>query len=205
MESLISVGPAYRIRTKRLLLRCWTPEDAELLSVAIEESLDHLKPWMPWAKDEPEPLQAKTERLGRFQADFAERRDFVYGIFNPEQSKVLGGTGLHTRLGPHVREIGYWIHKDYINQGLATEATAALTKVGVLVDRVSRVEIHCDLDNARSAMIPKKLGFRRQANITVDTQGSEKMVWTISPDEYRGSPVSASYAQAFDVSGRRIL
>jgi len=57
---------------------------------------------------------------------------------------VLGSTGLHTRVGAGAREIGYWIHQDYINQGLATEATAALTKVAFAIDQVTRIEIHCD-------------------------------------------------------------
>jgi hypothetical protein len=39
-------GPAYRIHTKRLIIRCWRPKDAPLLKLAIDESLDHLRQWM---------------------------------------------------------------------------------------------------------------------------------------------------------------
>jgi RimJ/RimL family protein N-acetyltransferase len=85
---------------------------------------------------------------------------------------VLGGTGLHTRAGAGTGEIGYWVHKDYINQGLATEATAALTKVAFLIERVARVEIHCDPNNVRSAAVPRKLRFCQGATPPITWQSA---------------------------------
>lgn len=58
-------APAYRVRTSRLFIRCWQPRDAEMLKTAIDESLEHLRPWMPWAMGEPEELQAMIDRLRR--------------------------------------------------------------------------------------------------------------------------------------------
>ena len=42
--------PPYRIVTERLVLRCWEPRDAAALKEAVDASLDHLRPWMPWAQ-----------------------------------------------------------------------------------------------------------------------------------------------------------
>jgi hypothetical protein len=42
-------GPAYRIHTQRMVIRCWHPQDAPLLKEAIDQNLDHLRPWIPWA------------------------------------------------------------------------------------------------------------------------------------------------------------
>ncbi len=56
-------NPAYRIETERLVVRCYKPSDAQLLANSVTESLDHLKPWMPWAHDEPEPIEEKATRL----------------------------------------------------------------------------------------------------------------------------------------------
>ena len=52
-------GPAYRVHTQRLVIRCWQPEDAPLLKASIDENLDHLRPQMPWAMNEPTDLQTK--------------------------------------------------------------------------------------------------------------------------------------------------
>jgi RimJ/RimL family protein N-acetyltransferase len=193
-------GPAYRIVTRRLVIRCWNPADAPLIKAAIDASVDHLRPWMPWVKDEPKPLQDKVELLRRFRSSFDLGQDFVYGILNRDETQVLGGTGLHTRVGEGAREIGYWIHVDHVNQGLATEVAAALTKVAFEVDKVERVEIHCDPENARSAAVPRKLGFVHEA--TLRQRG---MIWTLLADEYPASPAAAAEIEAFNAMGRRIL
>jgi RimJ/RimL family protein N-acetyltransferase len=135
-------------------MRCWEPADALLLKAAIDASLDHLRPWMPWAQHEPEELEAKIERLRRYRGNFDLGQDFVYGVFDRDETQVLGSSGLHTRVGKGAREIGYWIHADHVNQGLATETSAALTRVAFEVDVVGRVEIHCDPANERSAAVP---------------------------------------------------
>src|SRR5688500_1778869 len=102
-------GPAYRIETPRLVLRCWQPADAPLLAAATAASVEHLRPWMPWIQQEPEELEAKVQRLRAFRARFDTDVDYVYAIFSPDEREVIGGTGLHPRIGEGGLEIGYWI------------------------------------------------------------------------------------------------
>ncbi|OFV95999.1 MAG: GNAT family N-acetyltransferase [Acidobacteria bacterium RIFCSPLOWO2_02_FULL_60_20] len=203
-------GPAYRIHTPRLVLRCWNPSDAPLLKEAIDASLDHLQAWMSWAKQEPESLDAKIERLRRFRGNFDLGSDFVLAIFNRDESKVLGGTGFDPRIGKGAFEIGYWIRKDYINQGLATEASAAVTKVAVEIEKASRVEIHCDVRNTRSAAIPRKLAYIHEATLRnrgPDPEGKPRdaMIWTLFAEDYPASPSAKAEIEAFDVIGHRLL
>lgn len=203
-------GPAYRVHTERLVLRCWTPDDVFLIQTAIAENLEHLRAWLPWALYEPEELADKIERLRRYRGDFDLDRDYVYGIFNREETKVLGSIGLHTRLGRGVREIGYWVHKDHTNQGLATEVSAALTQVAMVIDQVQRVEIHCDPCNVASAAVPRKLGFTHEATLryrTVSPVGElrDTMVWTLLAAEYPGSPSANRTIEAYDACGQRLI
>jgi RimJ/RimL family protein N-acetyltransferase len=203
-------GPAYKILTPRLLIRCLEPIDAAMLNIAMEESLDHLLPWMPWAKQEPLAFQERIQYLRKCRGKFDLGSDFVYGIFNPDESKLLGGTGLHTRLGDGVREIGYWIHKDFISQGLATESSAALTRVAFEVDHVQRVEIHCDPKNVRSASVPRKLGYVHEATLhdrNEDTNGHlrDSMIWTLFAEDYPASEAIKIQVEAYDAIGRRII
>jgi RimJ/RimL family protein N-acetyltransferase len=202
-------GPAYRIETERLVLRCWKPTDAAPLKVAIDASLDHLRPWMAWAEQEPEELQAKVERLRRARGEFDLGQDFGYGIFDRAEREVLGAAGLHTRVGAEAREIGYWIHKQHTNRGLATEAAAALTKVAFLVDGVARVEIHCDPANARSLAVPRKLGFLHEATLRkrkVAPGGNRRdsMIWTLLAEAFPQSTAFKSTVTAFDAIGRKL-
>jgi RimJ/RimL family protein N-acetyltransferase len=150
---------AYRIETPRLVLRCWEPDDAPLMKDAVDSSIEHLLPWMPWARYEPQSLDEKLQLAREFRGQFDLGEQYVYGIFEPDESRALGGCGLHPRGGDGSLEIGYWIRADAIGQGLATEAAAVLTRVGFEHFGLDRVDLSVDPDNGRSRKIPVKLGF----------------------------------------------
>jgi RimJ/RimL family protein N-acetyltransferase len=202
-------NPAYRIETERLVVRCYNPSDAPLLAASVTESLEHLRPWMPWVYNEPEPIEKKVRRLKLFRGNFDLGQNFTYGIFDPQETKLIGGTGLHTRLSGSELEIGYWIHKDYINRGLVTESTAALVKVAFEIVHVHRLEIHCDPGNLASAAIPRKLGFTHEGTLRAKTSfldgWSDSMIWGLLETEYPGSPSSKAEIKAFDANGQQVL
>ncbi|MEO7839208.1 MAG: N-acetyltransferase, partial [Anaerolineales bacterium] len=75
-------NPAYRIETKRLVIRCWKPEDAAMIQEAAAASKEHLLPFMPWAADEPQTVEQKVQLTRRFRGLFDRGEDYVYGIFN---------------------------------------------------------------------------------------------------------------------------
>ena len=202
-------NPAYRIETKRLVVRCYNPSDAPLLAQSVTESLEHLRPWMPWVYNEPEPIEEKVQRLKLFRGSFDLGQNYTYGIFNPEETKLIGGTGLHTRLSGGELEIGYWIHKDYINRGLVTESTAALVKVAFEIVHVHRLEIHCDPGNLASAAIPRKLGFTHEGTLRAKTAfldgWSDSKIWGLLESEYPDSPSSKAEIKVFDANGQQVL
>jgi RimJ/RimL family protein N-acetyltransferase len=202
--------PAYRIVTPRLVLRCWQPADAPLLAEAVSASLDHLRPWMPWAQAEPLDLPARVRLLRNFRAAFDGDRDYIYGMFTPDEAEVVGGTGLHPRAGEGMREIGYWIRVDRVRRGYATEAAAALTKVAFEVDRVRRVEIRCDPRNLTSAGVAERLGFAHEGTLAdqaMDGDGTPRatMVWAMTCSRYEGSPCASAAVSAYDVVGAPLL
>ncbi len=160
-----SYGPAYRITTPRLVLRCWAPSDAPNVQRAIDGSLKELRVFMPWAAAEPEPVETKAERLRQFRGRFDLGQDFVYGVFLRDEKECIGGAGLHTRQGPTIREIGYWIATAHTKKGYATELASALVHVALRVDRVPRVEIRCDPDNLASIAVAKKIGMKLEGTL----------------------------------------
>lgn len=203
-------GPAYRIVTSRTVVRCWSPADAPLLDAAIRDNLAHLKPWMPWAHQEPQTLEQRISLLRMFRGQFDLGQDHVYGIFDRDETRVIGGTGLHLRLGPDAREIGYWIVKDCEGRGMVSEAVGALTRVAFEIDRIVRVEIHCDPENVRSAAVPRRLDYTHEGTLRqrVETTGDgrrDSMIWSLLGEEYPNSPSSSASLEAFDAAGRRLL
>src|SRR5947209_19980003 len=97
--------PPYRIVTERVVARCWEPTDAPALKEAVDSSLDHLRPWMPWAVNEPQTLEEKVQLLRRFRGQFDLGENFVYGLFAPDESEVIGVSGFRRREGQDALEI----------------------------------------------------------------------------------------------------
>jgi len=199
----------YRVETKRLVLRCWEPRDAALLKEAIDANLEHLRRWMPWAMKEPEPLEAKVERLRAFRGEFDLDQSYVFGVLSPDERLVLGSSGLHTRSGEGSLEIGYWIRASHVRQGLGTEVAAALTKVAVEFAGVDRVEIHCHPKNVASAEIPRRLGFAYEATrrrVVNDSAGEpcDSMIWTLLASEYPATPAAKAEIVVYDATGCRM-
>ena len=204
--------PPYRIETDLLVLRCWEPADAPRLKEALDASVEHLKPWMPWAHDEPSPVEAIAARLRTFRGRFDLDEEYVYGAFDPDGRTVVGGAGLHPRSGPGSLEIGYWIRPERLRRGLATGASAALTQVAFRVCGVERVEIHVDPENVASLGVPEKLGFRREATLRRRLESApasaprrDVVVFALFDDEYAGSPAAAVELRGFDAAGVRAI
>ncbi|MHA2288378.1 MAG: GNAT family N-acetyltransferase [Promethearchaeota archaeon] len=204
------LGPAYRIESERLIIRCYNPSDAPLLQKSIQESLEHLKPWLPWVKTEPEELKVKVERLRMFRSKFDTSEEYIYGVFDPEETELIGGTGLHPRVGLKAFEIGYWVNVNHVNKGYATEFSAALTKIAFEIENVVRVEIHCDPANHKSAAVPKKLGYIHEATLrrrseTIEGELSDSMIWSMFRNDYIKSPSAKAKILAYDAMGNLIL
>jgi RimJ/RimL family protein N-acetyltransferase len=202
--------PPYRIVTPRTVVRCYNPADAEALHAAIAESLDHLRAMLPWAHAEPQSLDWRIDWLRSARAKFDRDEDYGYGIFSPDESRILGAMGLHTRIGPDALEIGYWIHAREAGKGIATEVAAALTRVAFELCGVRWMRIRCDVDNLASAAVPRKLGYTHEATLrgrrlTETGASRDLMEWSLFREDYPATAAALAELQAFDAAGRRVL
>jgi RimJ/RimL family protein N-acetyltransferase len=199
----------YRIETERLVIRCWDPADAPLLKEALDSSLEHLRPFMEWAHDEPQPVEKKAELLRSFRALYDTGESFVMGIFDRSEQQVLGGSGLHARVGPGGLEIGYWIRASATRQGIASETSAVLTRVGLEICEADRIEIRIEPRNEASMGIPRKLGFAEEATLRRRLPGRaggplrDVTIFTMFREDFDAATTPA--LRAFDALGRQVL
>jgi RimJ/RimL family protein N-acetyltransferase len=173
-----------RIESKRLVIRCWRPEDATRLKDAIDSSLEQLREWVPWAMDEPSSVQTLATRLDEMRDRFGTGQDWAFAVFESGESRLVGGAGLHPRGSTDRLEIGYWLRSDASGRGYATETAAALCEAAFACTAVERLEIHCDVENARSAAVAQRLGFVRDREFRQEVptlRGSYRrtVVWTL--------------------------
>ncbi len=182
--------PTDAFESSRFFYRCWTRADAPRYKAALDRSLPELQKWIPWAMDEPSDIEVLEKRLDDYFNDFHAGRNALYAIMNLEQTEILGQIGLYRRIGPGALELGYWIRSDQAGRGIATEATAALTPIGLAVDGIERIEIRCDPKNAASAAVPRKCGYRlREIATGLDTttagEPRETMIWEMTTEAFR--------------------
>ena len=179
------LAPPTPVALPAATLRAWTVADAPLLRAALERSESHLRAWTPWVVDGRVPGLSLEERLARHAAAFAGGEEWVYGLFDPAETEVLGGCGLYPRVGPGAVEIGYWLAAAHTGRGLATLAAAALTRIAFDTLGVERVEIRCDPRNAASARVPRRLGYTTDES-SLSPEGL--MVWRMTREEYVHQP-----------------
>lgn len=140
-----------------LVLRRWVTAEAPALHEAVVASVEHLRPWMAWIRHEPLTVPERADLIAGWERDWLDGGDVVFAIW--QDATVVGGSGLHRRIGENGLEIGYWVHADHVGRGIATTASRAATDLAFTVADIDRVEIHHDVTNAASRRVPEKLGF----------------------------------------------
>lgn len=137
-------------RTKRLTLRPLTVADAGAVSVLGGE----------W------DIARMTARIP-YPYTAAMAQAWIAGI---EPGECVRGIELHGRLIGAIgylpdaegsAELGYWIGKPWWGQGLATEAAEALVRYCFADAKIARLTCCHFVDNAASARVVGKLGFKR--------------------------------------------
>ena len=115
------------------MLRRYRGGELKALFEAVSTSTDHLSPWLAWASAEP-----LEQGLGDFISHSIEAFDrgdnYDYAIWNLAETTLVGGAGLHPRLGPGRIEIGYWVRAGWLRRGIASAAARALTTAAFSVD-----------------------------------------------------------------------
>ena len=76
-------------------LRRWRASDADLCFRLVRESLEHLRPWMPWATPDYAPNDA-ADYVQRCEASWADGTAFQYLII--ADGTPAGSAGLMARI-----------------------------------------------------------------------------------------------------------
>lgn len=89
-------------------LRRWRPaeEDLDVLFRLIEESLEHLRPWLPWAAGHSR--QATAGFLARCGPQWERGEAYHYALLH--RGVAVGSCGMSAGADPGGLRIGYWLH-----------------------------------------------------------------------------------------------
>jgi ribosomal-protein-serine acetyltransferase len=188
-------APPERIVGRTVVLQRWRDDDLEPKLDAILSSMDELRSWMPWATGYNPEVGA--DFLTRSYEEWDARTTFGYAM-RSRDDRIVGGLGMHARLGIGGLEIGYWVRSDVTRRGYATRGTALATAAALAVDGVAYVEIRHDQANARSGRIPARLGYRHietvERDVEAPAESGTALHWRMTADEYPDSAAAAIVA-----------
>ncbi len=162
-----------RFETERLLIRAPLPGDGRVVNDAIRESIDELRPWMPWAR--VVPSVAESETFVRESAlRFRNHEDLPLLLFRKSDGLYVGGSGLHNINWEVPRfEIGYWLRSSLHGQGYMTEAVNGIAAMAFDKLEAVRLEIRCDSRNRASAAVAERAGFTLEAHLRLNVRGND--------------------------------
>ena len=177
------------LRGVRVCLRPYAVSDGVVVQEAIEESRDHLRPWMAWV-DSRRTVQECETYVRQALAKWITQEDVTVGMWDCSTNRYLGGVWLSDidwRV-PEM-EIGYWVRVSAQGQGYVTEAVTLLCKLAFTTFAVERVTIQCEAANTKSANIARRLGFVHEAtlrNHSRNTMGelTTVLIFALTRDDY---------------------
>ena len=199
---------AYHLRSERLHLDACSPAaTAEVLEVLHAET-ERLGRYMPFAANIL-PHHKQAVAFAKLQAGFLNR-EFVFFIRDRHTGRFLGACGLHDRIGPLGRELGYWLRADAIGKGYASEAVTMLCQLAFCQEKdVDRVELRIEPENGESIAVAGRLGFVREARLRRRSpwpgeEPRDVVVFSLYRSQYEVSKLAEFEMQRFGPSDRSL-
>ncbi len=153
-----------QIETPRLIIRPVQLGDEIQLNKAVNNSLETLQKWMPWANDPSLETTRNHIQKGVFSRVSKIFNGFPMVVILKSEQKIISGCGYNERSNPSegLLEIGYWCDIDYRGKGYVTEFTNALTQYALKELGAKIIVIRVNIDNLKSIAIPQRLNFDKQ-------------------------------------------
>jgi len=185
----------HELRGVRVCLRPYAAGDGVTVQEAIEESRDHLRPWMAWT-DSRSTVEECEIYVRNALARWLTQEDVTVGMWDCSTDRYVGGIWLYPldRNVPAMA-IGYWVRTSAQGHGYVTEGVTLLCKLAFTTFAAQRISIQCDAANTRSANIPRRLGFVHEATLRNhgrNTSGelADTFVFAVTRDDYDRLPWS---------------
>jgi RimJ/RimL family protein N-acetyltransferase len=158
---LPSIYKLKQIETPRLLIRPVQLGDECPLNKAVNNSLELLQKWQPWAKDPSIEATRNFVQRGVFAWESGSVVDFPMVIIHKEDNKIIAASGYNDRsdVAHALYEIGYWCDVDYQGKGYVTEYVNALTRYTFDALGATKVVISMQVENEKSISVAKRLNF----------------------------------------------
>ncbi len=176
------------IRTARLLLRPFSPQDAPALHAAVfgdDEAMRYMPPGSAI------PLARVQSALEFHLSQWQERGYGVWAVTDPDSGLLMGQCGLSYLPELKRTEVLYALGRAHWGKGYATEAARAAVRYGFGEPGLTRIIALAAPENAASIGVMKKLGMAYRRDVKL--WGMKLSMYAVPRDRWRddGSPFQA--------------
>jgi len=178
--------PTYPIETKRLLLRPLQAGDADAIYAYLSRE-DVCR----YLLHPPRTFGEVEDRIAASRSEMTEAgQAMLLGVTERDSGALVGDAVLFCRNAEHRSgEVGYVFNPDYSGRGYATEASAALLRLGFDELGLHRIEGRIDARNTPSARVLERLGMRREAHFVqnefIKGEWTDEVVYAVLAAEWR--------------------
>jgi RimJ/RimL family protein N-acetyltransferase len=180
--------PTYPLRTERLLLRPFDDDDLDAVyETHSRGDITRYLYWEPRTRDEAREMVERRKLETAIEAE----GDGLHLVAQLHDSPAMvGHVSLQWVSQEHRQgEIGFVLHPDHHGRGYATEASAAVLRLGFEGLDLHRIVGRCDGRNIASARVMERLGMRREAHLRenefIKGEWTDELVYAILADDWR--------------------
>jgi RimJ/RimL family protein N-acetyltransferase len=152
------------IRTERLVLRLYAPDDLDAhFDIQSRAEVARYLYWSP--RDREQAAETLQQKINHRSIE-ADGDILSLAVVRAEGGPLIGDLMVRYASATHRQvEIGYIFHPDAHGQGFATEATRAIVDLAFRQLRAHRVYGQIDARNDASARVLERVGMRREAHL----------------------------------------
>jgi ribosomal-protein-serine acetyltransferase len=150
------VRPEIQTKIPSLKLRLLEEEDAEELSLRVDQNREHLRQWMPWL-DEIDTLNFIRRSLEGATAGTQYSYALLLG------SELVGVVAFNSiEKMNRCATMGYWLAKSRMGRGYMTAAVKAFMDEGFQHSELNRIQARVATGNYPSQAVCERLGLKKE-------------------------------------------
>ena len=152
--------PEIKTAIPSLILRLLREEDAEELSLRVDQNREHLRRWMPWLDGAKSPSD-QLKFIQRCSECAAAGTAFHYALLSG--GEIVGMVSFNSieKLN-RCATMGYWLAKSQTGRGLMTAAVKVLIDERFQQLELNRIQARVATDNHPSLAVCDRSGLKKE-------------------------------------------
>jgi len=149
--------------SERLLLRRYQPGDSAMFYQMLRDNREHLYEFLPSFLIDVRGEEDVKTWFDKQWAEWDGHNLFIFGVWEKVTGVYVGESYLaNPDWGVPRIEVGYFLVKEMVEKGYATESANAVIGFAFEQLKVWRIDLRCATDNTASIRVAKRCGFTQE-------------------------------------------